>query len=206
MITHVSLGFAQLPDANLADFATGVHDGLLANAATFTTPPVTPAALATATGAFSSALAAANKGSVAQTAAKDVAHDTLVNLLRQLAIYVEGKANGDANTIRLAGFEAVTASGRNPQSPLDKPSIVSIINEVSTQLLLRASSIQNAHAYEVQMQTAGGTWTATGTFTQARRIVIASLTPGTVYTFRIRAIGGSTGHSDWSDPVSHMAT
>lgn len=189
----------------MADFATGVHDGLVANAATFTTPPVTPAALATATGAFSSALAAANKGSVSQTAAKDAAHDVLVNLLRQLAIYVEGKANGDANIIRLAGFEAVTASGRGSQSPLDKPGILTIANEASTQLLLRASAIANARAYEVQMQIAGGAWTAAGMFTQARRIVIPGLTPGTTYTFRVRAIGGSTGYSDWSDPVSHMA-
>ena len=28
---------------------------------------------------------------------------------------------------------------------------------------------------------------------------------GTVYTVQIRALGGSTGQSDWSDPSSHMA-
>ena len=25
------------------------------------------------------------------------------------------------------------------------------------------------------------------------------------YTFQVRAIGGSSGYSDWSDPVSHMS-
>jgi hypothetical protein len=30
------------------------------------------------------------------------------------------------------------------------------------------------------------------------------LTPGQNYSVQARAIGGSTGHSDWSDPVSHM--
>jgi hypothetical protein len=25
------------------------------------------------------------------------------------------------------------------------------------------------------------------------------------YTVQARAVGGSTGYSDWSDPVSHMA-
>jgi hypothetical protein len=33
-----------------------------------------------------------------------------------------------------------------------------------------------------------------------------NLTPGTNYNIQARAVGGSTGYSDWSDPVSHMAT
>jgi hypothetical protein len=36
-------------------------------------------------------------------------------------------------------------------------------------------------------------------------VVIAGLTPGVVYTLLARAVGGLTGYSDWSDPVSHMA-
>jgi len=40
--------------------------------------------------------------------------------------------------------------------------------------------------------------------TQARNIVIPGLTPGVVYTLQGQAVGGSTGFSDWSDPVSHM--
>ncbi|MFM8469141.1 MAG: fibronectin type III domain-containing protein [Limisphaerales bacterium] len=35
--------------------------------------------------------------------------------------------------------------------------------------------------------------------------VVENLTPGTTYTFSVRAVGGSTGFSDWSDPVSHMS-
>jgi hypothetical protein len=36
-------------------------------------------------------------------------------------------------------------------------------------------------------------------------IVVKDLTPGTVYTFPVRAVGGSTGYSDLSNPVSHIA-
>ena len=43
-------------------------------------------------------------------------------------------------------------------------------------------------------------------FTQARRVVLTGLTPGTAYTLQVRAIGGSTGYSPWSEPVTHMAT
>ena len=49
------------------------------------------------------------------------------------------------------------------------------------------------------------TWQAVGVFTYSRPILIENLTPGTTYTMQARAIGGSTGYSDWSDPVSHMA-
>jgi hypothetical protein len=204
MKTHASLGFAQLTDAQLVDFAVGVFNGLTANAATFTTPPVTPAALDTATKAFQSALAATSGGGLAQTVAKDAAHDALVNLLRQEANYVQGVANGDPGKILSAGFQ-IAAAGHHPQAPLPKPVIAQIVNEASTQLLVRVQPLANAHAYEVQVSTEHNAWQPAGMFTQARRIIIANLTPGTTYTGRVRAIGGSTGSSDWSDPVSLMA-
>jgi len=33
--------------------------------------------------------------------------------------------------------------------------------------------------------------------------IISGLTPGTVYTFQVRALG-RLGHTDWSDAVSRM--
>lgn len=53
---------------------------------------------------------------------------------------------------------------------------------------------------------AGGPWQEAGIYTQARRIVLLGLTPGTIYFTRVRAIGGSTGYSDWSVPASLMCT
>jgi hypothetical protein len=59
----------------------------------------------------------------------------------------------------------------------------------------------------VQTNTNGnGTWLDAGIYTQARRIVLGNLTPGTTYAIRARAIGGSDGSSEWSNPVSLMAT
>jgi hypothetical protein len=52
----------------------------------------------------------------------------------------------------------------------------------------------------------GGGWTPAGVFPQTRGIVLPGLTPGQIYSVQARAIGGSTGYSDWSDPVSHMVT
>ena len=44
-----------------------------------------------------------------------------------------------------------------------------------------------------------------GLFTYSRNRVIENLTPDVLYTIQVRAIGGTTGYSDWSDPISHMA-
>ena len=37
-------------------------------------------------------------------------------------------------------------------------------------------------------------------------LTVPGLTPGTTYLIRLRAVGGATGVSDWSVPVSRMAT
>ena len=74
----------------------------------------------------------------------------------------------------------------------------------STQLVVRLTPLTNARAYEVRLSPNGNgnSWVDAGTFTQARRIVLKNLTPGTTYTVQGRGVGGSTGYSDWSDPVS----
>lgn len=72
-------------------------------------------------------------------------------------------------------------------------------------LLLRLAPIDNARAYEVRISYGPNGWQSAGVFTQARRLILEDLTPGTTYTLQTRAIGGITGYSDWSDPVSHMA-
>ena len=59
--------------------------------------------------------------------------------------------------------------------------------------------------YEGRSKTPGGDWEPGVFSSDSRRIVFEGLTPGTIYTVQVRALGGSTGQSDWSDPSSHMA-
>ena len=201
-ILHVSLSFAQLPDAALAEFPGQVITGLTGNAA-FPTPAVSLANLGTAKTAFEDALTAMANGGKQATATKDAARENLLNLLRLEANYVQGAANNDLATLLSSGFQA--ASNNTAQSPLAKPGILDILNEASTQLVVRGKPVANAHAYEAQVKNGAGGFTPAGTFTQVRRLVLTGLTPGQTYTVQIRAVGGSTGYSDWSDPVSHMA-
>jgi len=67
--------------------------------------------------------------------------------------------------------------------------------------------VRNAKTYQVQTSTDGGkTWVEACISTQARRIVLKNLVPGTTYAVRARAIGGSTGASSWCGAQSIMST
>jgi hypothetical protein len=44
-----------------------------------------------------------------------------------------------------------------------------------------------------------------GIWPNTKGVVITDLTPGTVYSVRIRAIGGSTQYGPWSATISLMA-
>ena len=55
------------------------------------------------------------------------------------------------------------------------------------------------------MNGARGPYQSGSLFTNSRSMPISDLTPGTKYQVQVRAIGGSTGYSDWSDAVSHMS-
>ena len=93
-----------------------------------------------------------------------------------------------------------------PTIGMPMPVVDDIANNMSTQLMMRLQPVPTARAYEVRLSFGTNGWQGVGVFTQVRQIVVTDLTPGTVYTLQARAVGGSTGYSDWSDPVSHMAT
>ena len=69
-------------------------------------------------------------------------------------------------------------------------------------MILRVTPIANARNYQVQIQVGDGPWLEAGIFSQARRMLLANLTPGMLYNIRLRAIGGSTGYSGWSNVAS----
>jgi hypothetical protein len=67
-------------------------------------------------------------------------------------------------------------------------------------------SVRNAKSYEVQVRIDTGAWQPAVISPKARSIIVPNLVPGTMYDVQARAIGGPTGSSDWSDPVSLMCT
>ena len=71
----------------------------------------------------------------------------------------------------------------------------------------RLTPISNARAYELRYahvpeEVPPGPWQSGGLYSATRTPLVSGLTPGVVYQFQARAIGGSTGASDWSSTVS----
>ena len=196
---RVSLSFAALPDSDLDEFASNIVVSLTGNAA-YPTPLVPLATLGTAQMAFHDAVLAAALGGLQLTAIKNEKRAALEDLLRQEASYVQALASQNLSMLLSSGFEANSTNRTSTQLPA--PAIISLENGMAAQLILRMQPVSNAKCYEVQTKNGGG-WTPAGVFTQSRGIVLPGLTPGQNYSVQARAIGGSTGYSDWSDPVSH---
>jgi hypothetical protein len=200
---RVANSFATLPDTQLNAFAILVL-ACLKNNALFPTLPVTLAALQILETAFSNAYTAAQQGGPVQTAAKNEARSVLVAALRQIASYVQSLNLPNESQVLSSGFDIVNVN--TSQSPLELPVIKELSNAESTRLLVSLQALRNAKAYLVQYRIAEGPWLEAGIFANTRNIVIENLTPGTLVTVRVKGIGGSTGYSEWSAPLTKMAT
>jgi hypothetical protein len=158
--------------------------------------------------AFSLAIAAAEQGGPADRADKNNKRVALIDLLYLLADHVQDLHENDLALLLSSGFEA--ASTNRAQSPLPKPVITGVKPGNSTVMVLSVGRIVNAVAYEPQYALIGadglaGAWVDGDASTKSRSIVVAGLVPGRSYQFRVRAVGGSTRFSDWSDVVIKMA-
>ena len=198
----VLYAFTRLSDSPLASFGENISEQMTGNPG-FTTPCVPLAALQTSVTQFRDAITAALAGGKLLTALKNEAREALIGLLRQQASYVQSLAGEDLSLLLSSGFDA--SSKNRAQIPLPKPVIELIDNPQSTQLGVRVSAVPTAKAYELRISYGTNGWQTVGVFTYSRPILVEGLTPGTIYTAQARAVGGSTGYSDWSDPVSHMA-
>ncbi|MGN6554412.1 MAG: hypothetical protein ACTHLW_11915 [Verrucomicrobiota bacterium] len=199
---RVSLAFTRLSDGALPPFTTNVLNSFTGNPK-FPTPPFPLPEFDAAISDFVLKLAAAEDGTRRDTVEKNNARQVLKTKTKQLAAYVQSLAGEDLAMLLSSGFEPVSTN--RAQFPLEKPIIETVENSASTQLALRLKPVDTARAFEVRISIGDGSWQGVGVFTQARRIVLTGLTPGAVYSIQVRAIGGSTGASEWSDAVSHMS-
>ena len=171
----------------------------------FDKPPVSLAILGQQQAAFNAAMTESRKGGTDRTRTKNAAKLVLTDSLFRIALYCMGEARHDLDMLLSSGFEV--ASTNRTSVPLDQPSILDVLNNISGQLLVRGQGVLNGRVYLVQASTDGGnTWADLGRFNGARRMLLQPVTPGTIYLVRFCALGGSTGQSPWSDPVSRMAT
>jgi len=127
----------------------------------------------------------------------------LLGELRLLAGYVQISCNNDMATLLSSGFQAMSTN--RAQSPLEKPTGLDVQNGTSGQLVASVAPVKNTSLYEGRAKGPTGDWLPSVFTGDSQHITFDGLTPGTTYTIQVRALGGLTGQSDWSDPSSHMS-
>jgi hypothetical protein len=201
---RIYTGFTKGSDNEVCNVALDVSDALTGHPV-FTTPPFTPAQLTALAGTFSTDMTAARKLGTDRTLAKRISRQALLDALVQDALYCQGLARHDLNTLLTSGYEVVSTN-RTP-GPLDTPQINRIDNTVGGQLTVSGTAVLNGRMYQLQYSLDNGaTWTNAGNFNNVRRMTLTHTTPGKLYVMQISALGGSTGQSAWSNPVSSMGT
>jgi hypothetical protein len=167
--------------------------------------PVAPTVIKTLAADLSAKQAATITGGSVEYAARDNAFNALTAALDSDADAVEMVVGMNMEMLLATGY--LPASTNHVSSPLDDTAIVGLFNNGTTQALLRLQTVTNAKSYQVQTSADNGkTWQEAVISTKAFRIVISNLVPGTTYLVRARAIGGSTGASNWTSPGSIMST
>lgn len=195
------LNFMRFNAADMLAKGRVVFAALTGNTA-FGTLPVALTVLDTACDDLETAIANQPAGGPSATALQEEKRLAVGNILHRLAIHCQENCNGDPAVFLTSGFDPAQTSG--PSSPLPRCAIRSINNGATTQLVAEAEPMDNATGWEAQISVDGGPFVHAENLGAKRKMTLINLVPGKLYMVRMRAQGGSTGYSDWSDPVQHM--
>ena len=169
---------------------------------------MTLAELEEQTQVFITAVAAKAQGGSAATAERNNQRAILSSMLKRLAFHVELRCGNDLAVLLSSGFTPVRTNRTSEQLPT--PSILMIRNGVSGHSLTTVQSSPNARGYLLQYAPvdesgASGEWVGVGFSGTSLNIPVNGMVSGRIYVYRVRSMGGLTGHSDWSDMMYHRA-
>jgi hypothetical protein len=169
-------------------------------------PPVDQATLKSANDALASAIGAAVDGGKKAIAQKKAQKEVVVNLLTQLAHYVEANCKGNMTIFVSSGFTA-KSSTRNTTPPVSESIKKITPGPDSGKVLVILMKYPGAASYEIRWAPVGpdgvpGAWTtqAVGKIIKTPT-TISGLKPVTAYAFQARAVKKAGGYSDWGDSV-----
>ena len=204
------VGLRKLPEGTIKDLLAGSLKGLTVNAKVFPKPPIELAEYQATIEAYQAAIPAALDGSKTAAAQKNSLREAAIGMYIQLAHYVEANCNDNLATFMLSGFQPAS-SAKAPPQPLEQPAIASVVQgAVTGQLKIKIRAVPKARSYTLRygaLSSGGGppaSWTEQ-IITSTKPVILDGLTPGTVYTFQVQALG-PLGSTDFSDAVNRMVT
>jgi len=175
-------------------------------------PPVVPnlAELKQSIDHFMDAIHAAMTRDQVKIAERHASRTTLESHVYYIGHYVEMVARKDPSCLNGTGYDIgrVTTTSRY-SGPLGAPTGFAVKHGAqSTKMIARVAKLQGASSFEVQMTigdpTVEANWSYLGVFAKWSYMELVGLTPGTVYSFRVRGIGAN-GPGPWSAVTTLMA-
>jgi hypothetical protein len=201
------VGFAKATPNVVINRGTAVQTGLAGNA-NFPTPPVDLAVLKTNIDSLSALVSESLDGSKKVIAQKNKQRETVIEMLRLLARYVEIACKNDMAIFQTSGFEAAPTTKTAPQALSERIRNIEH-GPNSGQLIVRIKGVPKALSHELRyaVLTSGvpGTWTTVLVTDIRAPLALSNLGPGSTYAFQVRALG-KDGYTDWSDSVTFMCT
>jgi hypothetical protein len=194
--------FARQPDLDLSKATGKVVTGLTANP-DLPTPPVLAVDLDLLKKEFDAWIIKADRGGSLASAHKEASRATLISAMNKDASYVDIHCDEDLTILLSSGFEAVSTN--RAQSVLQAPEVTAVENPQSGKIKVRIKGDPNRRAIQGRIKPAGGEFGPVLSFASSRRILFEGLTAGTTYVMQLCGLGGSTGQSDWSEPVTKIA-
>jgi hypothetical protein len=140
------------------------------------------------------------------TQRKDRIRQEMEFLVNQRGSYVQMRSRGNADVIASAGLSARRPRSRLGTLPAPE-GLHLLVTQISGELLVRWNKVPGARTYLLEsapvLPDQPHAWEQVHIGGQLR-CLIAQLTPGQTYAFRLAAIGGATGRSAWSPVVQRM--
>lgn len=202
---RISLGFARLSDPALDDKASNVVIKCTANAALFTGQAANVTAVGAAQTAFHSSLAVAKGGGTLATDDKNAKRTVLLAAMRVLAFGIQSIAGLSPEDAAKSGFDVIVAGSHAPVN-VDRPVIEDITNVAPGKLGVKVTPPKGYKSLEFQKTVGTAAPVHAGTFPSSRDVVLEDCASGQLHTIECRAVFGGKRYSEWSEPVSHMAT
>jgi hypothetical protein len=135
--------------------------------------------------------------------------ELVVNMMRELAHYVEANCNGDELLLRSSGFEPA------PTTRVQTPPLSKWIRSLrqgpnSGDVVATIMDDPKAASYQLRWTVAPAdgepeTWVEIPVADTRPATLIKGLKPGVTYLFQARALINSA-YTDWSNPVTYLCT
>jgi len=146
----ISLNFSQANNANLISRGLTVFTNMGAASGLFTSPPVPLTTLKQDLDDLTTLTAAAMEGGKKDKAQRDKARKSLEHDLSMLAAYVLKIADGDPAVVTQSGFVPAPPRKHSAPQPVGQPTIASIGQGNSGQLLVSVKPVPKANGYDVR--------------------------------------------------------